>query len=747
MPSGRRSGRFKGPRAIYINDPFKAAGISDDEDSIKPESSRKGKKKRTPTEDSASDNEFVAEEADEGIEEEDEPEEELEEEFGSEADASDPEEMEIDSIENTPRKNRSTSSQHDVSFKKRRADGTVVPSAEETHIRGIIEPRDHLSKGTYYTLTFGSDDRDLMPAVHFRMRWNKGVDAVFPSRFTLEETEKKPEYLYGATFGVHPNDVLKESTHGWNWYYDRDTGDRFRKRQRIETMEESMAFQNYLPQPDTRKHGILLGPHDNQQLFELGYHESFDFGKAWEEPVSGPDESKAETKRIREGWILNLGQKAHCMTWAPNQNGLTQYLAVAVPITENQKNQYKSEESEPMSSFQPSEPFPSALQIWEFKGKPSETPTMTLDMDSKPWLRQVLCADWGDLRRMVWCNLPRTKRAEDEEDGNESIGLLATVWGDGYVRVLDIKAGRGSQETEFREYTFCEFFTSSANVQDIVKIKSPAFEAKPPSTICTCVTWLSPSDLVVGCGNGFVAIWNIEPSPASEPTPYFYRPIHATYILNITSAYPVHPQLIITISMDGETRMWSVLDPTSEMTSTGRMRGASPYISYSPICQSVIAGDENEFARIIPLRRFFTTTTIARLSGTISAMAQCSNHHPCALFGSTAGEVVGTNPFRRIVYNKEQIWQQIWFTHEWVPTSKMGTVGTSRFHDGFRAENQKLATYKLFETNPVNGMGTSTIFEENTHVTALGWNPNRACAAWASAALGCGLVRVEDLAI
>ncbi|KAJ5382672.1 hypothetical protein N7517_000583 [Penicillium concentricum] len=738
MPSGRRSGRFKGPRAVYVDDPFKVAGISDDEDSTKQGSLAKGKKKRAQTEDSASDNEFVAgsgEEAEEGIDEEDDPEDdpevEPEDELGSEADASDPEEMEIDGIKNTPRKDRpgrSMSYQYDLNFKKRRADGTVVPSDEETHIRGIIEPRDHLSKGVYYNLTFGSDDRDLMPAVHFRMRWNKGVDAVFPSRYTLEDTEKKPEYLYGPTFGVHPDDVMKESNRGWDWYYEQDTGERFRKRQRIETMEESLAYQNYLPQPDSRKHGILLGPHDNQQIFELGYHESFDFGKAWEIPRSKADQSKNGTKRVREGWMLNIGQKAHCMAWAPNQNGLSQYLAVAAPITEDQKNLYRSEESEPISSFQPSEPFPSALQIWEFKGRPSETPTMTLDMDSKPRLRQVLCADWGDLRRMVWCTLPQTERAEDEEERKVSIGLLATVWGDGKVRVLDIKTGRGSQETEF------------------LKIESPAFEARPPSTVCTCVTWLSPSDLAVGCGNGFVAIWNIEPS-ASEPLPYFYHPIHATYILNITSAYPVHPQLIITVSMDGETRMWSALDPTREMTSTGRMRGASPHISYSPICQSVVGGDENEFARIIPIRRFFTTTTIARLSSTVSAMAQCSNYHPCALFGSAAGEVVGTNPFRRVVYNKEQIWQQIWFTHEWIPTSKTDTMGTSRFYDGYRAENQKLATYKLYETNPVSGMGTSTIYEENTHVTALGWNPNRSCAAWASAALGCGLVRVEDLAV
>lgn len=45
------------------------------------------------------------------------------------------------------------------------------------------------------------------------------------------------------------------------------------------------------------------------------------------------------------------------------------------------------------------------------------------------------------------------------------------------------------------------------------------------------------------------------------------------------------------------------------------------------------------------------------------------------------------------------------------------------------------------------GLSLTTIHEEGTHVTALAWNPNRLCAAWASAALGCGLLRVEDLAM
>lgn len=278
-------------------------------------------------------------------------------------------------------------------------------------------------------------------------------------------------------------------------------------------------------------------------------------------------------------------------------------------------------------------------------------------------------------------------------------------------------------------------------------MQSPAFEARPASTVCTCVTWLSPAELAVGCGNGFAAVWNITSSYEPEPFPFLYRPLHTTYILSITSAYPAHPHIIATVAMDGETRMCSLLDPENEMVTTVRMRAAAPYITYSPVLQCFVAGDENEFGRMIPIRRFFTITNIIRLTSNVSAMAPASTWHPCALFGSAGGEVAGTNPFRRVLQNKEQIWQQNWFTHEWIPNSGSESVGISRFFDGFGAENQKLAKYHTTDAKPLSGMGTSTTYEEGTHVTALGWNPNRSCAGWASAALGCGLVRVEDLAI
>lgn len=150
---------------------------------------------------------------------------------------------------------------------------------------------------------------------------------------------------------------------------------------------------------------------------------------------------------------------------------------------------------------------------------------------------------------------------------------------------------------------------------------------------------------------------------------------------------------------------------------------------------------------MMPIRRFFGVSTVGRMPSTVSALAPCSFWHPSLLYGGTGGEVVATSPVRRLLYSKEQQWQQQWFTHDWVQGTETDSPGISRFYDGFRAESQSLARNLTGEKRPITGLSLTTIHDESTHVTALGWNPNRPCAAWAGAALGCGLVRIEDLAI
>lgn len=453
MPSARRSGRVKGPRAVYTEDPFQAAGISDDEVSGKASVSSKSKDAQQKDNDEASDAEFVAgsepddaEQSDDANASEEAAEAEIENENEEEDDDV---AMDIDEPGNAskPPKKQASSSRAKPTKEAR--------AAPEVHSRGILDPKDHVSKHMHYMLTFGPDERDLKATIHTRTRWRFARDIAFPSRYTFNATPDD-SYDYGPTFGIPADALERESTTAWDWYYDKMTGKMLRDRQRMgPKLKEPEARSRYLPHPKKGTHTVLMGPTDNQQAFNLGYHDVVDIGDAWGDTTARKSDERTESK-VREGWLLNIGQRILNMAWAPNKDGDSQYLAVATPITDEQKQKYDTPESDPISVFEPAKPYPTAIQIWEFKGRSAgaDTQYKTLDMTSKPRLRQVLCSDWGDLRRITWCQVPRKWREEDEKDETESLGLMAGVWGDGKVRVLDIKLRRDSQSTEFSKCCF-----------------------------------------------------------------------------------------------------------------------------------------------------------------------------------------------------------------------------------------------------------------------------------------------------
>lgn len=460
MPLARRSTRLPAAdRAKYTTDPFEIAGVSGDFDTAETNDPSTVKTKKEKGDDDL-DEEFQEAPDDEGDMEEDEGEPEEEEE--AEADSEDEEDPSImDTGEPTgsreKKKEKTTASQPRYT-KQRRPDGAVALKGDETHIRGILNRSENSSKMLHLQLSFGSDERDLLAITYARDRWAKGIDSGFPTRASLNAAETAPDYTYGPTFGADPEDMKRETTRGWDWYYDDEVGEGFRKRQCTAKIEEDEGRRIYMPQPKPGKHTILAGPADDQKRFTLGQHESVNFGEAWSdrEVKNRPhsNNNSADTagakRKPREGWILNLGHKIQTMAWAPNQDGLVQYLAIVTPITDEQKSHYPDPLADKVAAaFRPSAPYPSALQIWAFKAKREDSLTKMLDMELKPRLRLALCTDWGDLRRISWCTLPRAKRDEDDEDVLKNIGLMAGTWSDGYVRVLDIKTNRDPNATEF----------------------------------------------------------------------------------------------------------------------------------------------------------------------------------------------------------------------------------------------------------------------------------------------------------
>ena len=450
----RRSTRASGPQTRYSTDAFEIAGVNNDYGAEAAGSA--ARKARNQSDESqeegegSSDEEFqdAADEGDLENDEEDKSEEE-------------PTMMEIDGTgspvhaggrgrgtKQRKEENEGPAISQPPSATKRRLNGPTAVKKEETHSRGILNPVEYVGKTLHLQVAFGTDERDLLALVYARDRWSKGINSGFPSRASLNAALTAPGYTYGPTFGADPVDVKKESTRGWDWYYHGRSGEEVKKRQQVTKIDEDEARGTYMPHPKTGKHTVLLGPSNNQKQFTLAQYESINFGEAWDEKEtkSRPAEEKRKT---REGWILNLGQKVQAMAWAPHHDGLVQYLAIVSPINDNQKARcFDPLADKAAPAFRPSAPYPSALQIWMFKAKEEESYAKTLDMEFKPQLRLALCTEWGDLRRISWCPSPRDKRDEDEEDALENVGLLAGVYGDGCVRILDIKVSRDSDATE-----------------------------------------------------------------------------------------------------------------------------------------------------------------------------------------------------------------------------------------------------------------------------------------------------------
>lgn len=482
----RRSGRRSGARKSYADDPFQAIGLEESGDeentkrSVDPSGKGKGKAKKRKRE---SDDEFDEDVAAESNEDDDEPSE-------NEASQSDEPGQEAEEEEEVPAQpvivNRSsaTGGNRAGRYRERKGDGSLRFLPQETHSRGVFNPSEHVSKSMHIKLSFGLDDRDLLAVVNARSRFTTGIDSIFPTRASLDKGPTATDYGPGNTHGVYAADLEREATAGWDWYYDNQHGPNFRKRQRLENIGEKQAHEKFLVKPKKNTLKVIYGPGDGPTSTQLPHHGSINFGNAWKNrdethkigkkdttkkkgkkktTSEAPGDESAEKepameeprRKNRYGWFLNVSGKIQAMSWAPNQSGMTQYLAVSVPNNLEQENQDNPPDPPTVSpAFSPSPPYPGAIQIWSFDAEERQDYiTKTVDVEQKPKLRLVLCMEFGHIRKLNWCSIPRKKREEDEKDNTQSLGLLACVFSDGHTRILDVKVNKKSETTEYRMYS------------------------------------------------------------------------------------------------------------------------------------------------------------------------------------------------------------------------------------------------------------------------------------------------------
>lgn len=329
--------------------------------------------------------------------------------------------------------------------------------------------------------------------------------------------------------------------------------------------------------------------------------------------------------------------------------------------------------------------------------------------------------------------------------------------------------------------------------------------------VATCLTWLSATDLAIGYSNGALRTYNIYPGshyssqlashsyesaghgprpptpPSVEPerfpeaanasnggsqdpslpfsggynlpdatqdgeiTPWLSLQLHPTYVSSLTTAYPTHPDLLISSSLSGNLRLTSLRAPTTDYVLSMRTRTPPSSLAYCDSVLSVVAPEENsETLRLWGLRCFFSSLACGKLGsapGPGQGIVDVGKCHSSIAVGGADGSVMVTNPMRRTLGKRDAGWQQVVFKHEWVRRSGQGPrQGMSRITEGYKGEMVVVGV--KMGGNSRDSVAQSTIYEEETAVTALGWNPNDSgCGGWLAVGWGSGLVRIQDMAI
>lgn len=622
------------------------------------------------------------------------------------------------------------------------------PNADRLRTRGVADFSKIGGQEIRLKDLFGPGSEDLKPILTTRDYWS-----------TQETLPLRQDGGLRRSFFERDGAREKEVQILQNWYADVGR-EAFARGQTISSLslEESRLYRN-TPGPDSLN--ILWGPIDEPQLLAFKKDTYANISEPWKE------------NKDRRGWLFNLGSRIQDAQWAVDEEGSTQYLAVA---TEQRPagRQPQPLEYPKAPAFCAAKPFPASIQIWGFEA----TDDLKMDTSIEPRLQILICTKWGAPKQFRWCPIKATQ--DQKASGNtedKHIGLLAGIWSDGKARILDISIPR----TDINSAEPLNLFYSRA-----------AFEISLPNTIPTCLHWLSATSLAIATTAGTVGIWTLTrpesfPSTVVDqfiPKPWFYHQLADTYILTMASGWPSQPHFLSVSIADGFARLYDLRSPLADTTAS--IRGRTLCISqvWHEQTQSFAMPDEHYILKHNPIRRYYHNLYTMRLESSIMRVAACPVH-PAILIGGAEGNVEASNPVGRIANYKVIPWQQKWFVHEWRgPVDKMvvkpandGDTEMSedepdradtavpptipagapsdilsqplvRITEGYKA-TQPGIQHSVMSKKPMNpevGKGI-TVFEENSGITALAWNPSLKYGTWAVAGMASGLLRVEDLGV
>ena len=102
-----------------------------------------------------------------------------------------------------------------------------------------------------------------------------------------------------------------------------------------------------------------------------------------------------------------------------------------------------------------------------------------------------------------------------------------------------------------------------------------------------------------------------------------------------------------------------------------------------------------------------------------------------------------------------KVWKQEWAARPGMgEEGEGGREGISRFTEGYKLDHDELNPTsgekkgKGFQNNRIDELNPkATVYEVESGVRKVVWNPNLGWGGWVAAGMGSGLVRVEDLSL
>ncbi|KAJ2971571.1 hypothetical protein NUW58_g9380 [Xylaria curta] len=589
--------------------------------------------------------------------------------------------------------------------------------------------------------------------------------------------------LTTAQCGWMPDNFADDQRQKFRQLYNSRLVHQFRlqKSTRIDGAEASRLF---IPQAQERL-SVLLGHVSNQKPYDIRCGGSIPLSDAGH-PISDTDDEAI----VKGGWLLDMGGIPTSMVWAPSQGQVNQLLAIVVTPFSDQAYYQNLEEA-------PKEPEhkEGTVQILRFdivKGRrgifrPSRQP---------PRLAQALCFAWGRVSRIQWCPVPLAP-----EDTTQLLGVLCV---DGRLRVIGVQNvleedrngifGKPSQSHNRRIFAYY-------NIEEIEEAMVLLEPPKEYSIEITCFTWININRVAGGLSDGSVVVWSLSP-----PRILQRHPVHSTAIMDIVSGYPSDPFLVSTVPIGGVLTVTDLNRPSAETTYHPNMMVSlqpgllawSPHLrGYASMWPSAFAGNPN--LTFLPARGFPLCRHLITVNGqpTCIDIGSC---HPYILIGTTDGSVWIFNTLRKLSSHREKTLKVKLFQHEFRAAPPSNTEsedeeakprGVCRILHGFLPEpNTHPTGVKMAETQRLNrekntkeiqsknkgkgrakakpaksqskassqpegevdeeaamtsGPGPIVLYEPQTRITAVAWNPNVEFSWWAAVAMGSGLLRITDV--